>query len=71
MLNASEKIINDKTGLLNLAKELGNLSKVSQVMGMSPDNLYRYKSAVDEGGVEAIFERTRRNQTNNMSQTPS
>ena len=24
------------------------------------DTFYRYKSAVDEGGVEALFERTRR-----------
>ena len=60
MLNTSEKIIKHKTGLLNLAEELGNVSKACQVMGMSRDTFYRYKSAVDEGGVEALFERTRR-----------
>ena len=47
-------------GLLNLAEELGNVSKACQVMGMSRDTFYRYKAAVDEGGVEALFERTRR-----------
>lgn len=29
-------------------------------MGMSRDTFYRYKSAVDEGGVEALMERARR-----------
>ncbi len=60
MLNTTDKIIKHKTGLLNLAEELGNVSKACQVMGMSRDTFYRYKSAVDDGGVEALFERTRR-----------
>lgn len=29
-------------------------------MGMSRDTFYRYKAAVDEGGVDALFERIRR-----------
>ena len=53
MLNTTDKIIKHKTGLLNLAEELGNVSKACQVMGMSRDTFYRYKSAVDDGGVEA------------------
>ena len=60
MLNTTDKIIKHKVGLLNLADELGNVSKACQVMGMSRDTFYRYKSAVDDGGVEALFERTRR-----------
>ena len=60
MLNTNEKIIKHKVGLLNLAEELGNVSKACQVMGMSRDTFYRYKSAVDEGGVASLFERTRR-----------
>ena len=60
MLNTTDKIIKHKTGLLNLAEELGNVSKACQVMGYSRDTFYRYKSAVDEGGVEALLERTRR-----------
>ena len=60
MLNSTDKIIKHKAGLLNLAEELGNVSKACQVMGYSRDTFYRYKSAVDEGGVEALFERTRR-----------
>ena len=58
MLNTTDKIIKHKTGLLNLAEELGNVSKACQVMGMCRDTCHRYKSAVDDGGVEALFERT-------------
>lgn len=43
-----------------MAEELGNVSKACQVMGYSRDTFYRYKSAVDQGGVDALFERTRR-----------
>ena len=37
MLNTTDKFIKHKTGLLDLAEELGNMSKASQVMGMSRD----------------------------------
>lgn len=60
MLNTTDKIIKHKVGLLNLAEELGNVSKACKVMGLSRDTFYRYKSAVDEGGVEALLEPTRR-----------
>ena len=60
MLNTNEKIIKHKVGLLNLAEELGNVSKACQVMGLSRDTFYRYKSAVEEGGIEALFEVSRR-----------
>jgi len=60
MLNSNERIIKHKLGLLNLAEELGNVSRACKVMGLSRDTFYRYKSAVDDGGVEALFERSRR-----------
>jgi molybdenum-dependent DNA-binding transcriptional regulator ModE len=60
MLNTNERIIKHKVGLLNLAEELGNVSKACQVMGLSRDTFYRYKSAVEEGGVEALLEVDRR-----------
>lgn len=60
MLNTNEKIIKHKVGLLNLAEELGNVSKACKVMGVSRDTFYRYQSAVEEGGVDALFEQTRR-----------
>lgn len=46
MLNTNEKIIKHKLGLLNLAEELGNVSRASKVMGLSRDTFYRYKAAV-------------------------
>lgn len=60
MLNSNVKIIKHKVGLLNLAEELGNVSKACKVMGLSRDTFYRYKSAVDEGGVEALIDQSRR-----------
>lgn len=60
MLNTTDRIIKHKVGLLNLADELGNVSKACQVMGLSRDTFYRYKAAVDEGGVDALLEPTRR-----------
>ena len=60
MIHTNEKIIKHKVGLLNLAEELGNASKACPVMGLSRDTLYRYKAAVKEGGVDALFEANRR-----------
>ena len=60
MLNTNEKIIKHKVGLLNLAQELGNVSKACQVMGLSRDTFYRYKTAVDENGVDALIDISRR-----------
>ena len=60
MLQCNEKIIKHKVGLLNLAEELGNVSKACQILGLSRDTFYRYRDAVEEGGVEALLERPRR-----------
>jgi transposase InsO family protein len=60
MLNGREKIIKHKTGLLNLAQELGNVSKACQIMGMSRDTFYRYRAAVQDGGIQALIDSDRR-----------
>lgn len=60
MLNSNERIIKHKLGLLNLAEELGNVSRACKVMGLSRDTFYRYKAAVDDGGVEALIDKSRR-----------
>nr|WP_285293333.1 IS481 family transposase [Burkholderia glumae] len=46
--------------MLNLATELGNVSKACKVMGLSRDTFYRYQNAVAEGGVDALFDSNRR-----------
>ncbi|SCY57568.1 Winged helix-turn helix, partial [Legionella israelensis DSM 19235] len=60
MIDNNVKIIKHKVGLLNLAEELGNVSKACKVMGLSRDTFYRYKSAVESGGVDALFDKSRR-----------
>jgi transposase len=60
MIISTEKVISHKVGLLNLAEELQNVSQACKIMGFSRDTFYRYKEAVDDGGVEALFEKSRR-----------
>jgi transposase InsO family protein len=60
MESFNQNVIKYKTGLLNLAAELGNISKACKIMGFSRDTFYRYQSARDAGGVEALFEVSRR-----------
>ena len=60
MINSTEKVISHKVGLLNLAEQLQNVSQACKVMGFSRDTFYRYKDAVEEGGVEALLEKSRR-----------
>ncbi|HDZ3615345.1 TPA: IS481 family transposase [Mannheimia haemolytica] len=60
MFYSSNPLIKHKTGLLNLAEELGNISQACKVMGMSRDTFYRYQQAVEQGGVEALLNQNRR-----------
>ena len=60
MLHGNKSIIKHKIGLLNLADELGNVSQACRIMGLSRDTFYRYKAAVDDGGVDALIDRDRR-----------
>ena len=60
MLNSNERIVKHKLGLLNLAEELGNVSRACKVMGLSRDTFYRYQQAMEDGGVEALLDKTRR-----------
>ncbi|MGH1349448.1 MAG: IS481 family transposase [Methyloligellaceae bacterium] len=60
MLNTTPKIIKHKVGLLTLAEELGNISKACKVMGYSRDTFYRYHNAAEEGGFEALIDKSRK-----------
>jgi len=57
---STQRIIRNKIGLLNLAEELGNVSKACQMMGVSRDTFYRYQAAREDGGVEALLDKSRR-----------
>ena len=56
----NQRIIKNKVGLLNLAEELGNVSKACRIMGFSRDTFYRYKQAKEEGGIESMLDKNRR-----------
>ncbi|CAI2292210.1 putative DNA-binding transcriptional regulator YlbG (fragment) [Vibrio parahaemolyticus] len=60
MLHTSNPIIKHKTGLLNLAEELGNVSKACKVMGVSRDTFYRYQELVETAGIDALINQSRR-----------
>lgn len=58
MNSFQQNVIKHKLGLLNLAAELGNVSRA--VMGFSRDTFYRYQSAMQSGGVDALIDANRR-----------
>ena len=60
MSSFQHNVIKHKIGLLNLAAELGNVSRACKVMGFSRDTFYRYQAAVEAGGVEALIDANRR-----------
>lgn len=45
MSSFQQNVIKHKVGLLNLAAELGNVSRACKVMGFSRDTFYRYQAA--------------------------
>lgn len=60
MSSVPQSVIKHKVGLLNLATELGNVSRACKVMGFSRDTFYRYQSAVEAGGIDALIDANRK-----------
>src|SRR5262249_23000959 len=59
-MTQAQKVIKAKLGLLELGRQLGNISQACRVLGYSRQTYYDYQGLVEKGGEAALAEVSRR-----------
>ncbi len=59
-MTQSQKLVRAKMNLIELAEYLKNVSEACRVMGVSRQHFYDIKQAYEDGGIDALKERSRR-----------